>query len=415
MAQTQLRVLVFPPTHGSGLGELYRLTTDALRALGVEIVLADAAPAMLKPDLVHLFDAPDIFTALPSLIRAHAYGAPICITPIYWNTERFYREGLPQADPPQGPHAAAEHDLRNAYERAERAAQRALFTHAATLNPSSDAETALLRRDFDIAPERTMTAWSGVKPLFATATADLFAEKYGLRDFVLCAARFEIRKNQLALVRALRDEPLTLVFAGGTLAPGYRALCEQIASGGRVKLIFLPFLPPEELASAGAAARVHALMSWYDCAPQAVLEAAVTRCRIVVTTESGIRDYLNPDAEVCDPADNDAIRRAVLTAMETARTDTLREHILQNYSWERSGEQTLAAYQRALDLGNPTDNAQQTAALAGALATMAELAGLQEQARARLWQEKESLARVVDGYANGRVMRALNALRRIVR
>lgn len=415
MAQTRLNVLVFPPTHASGLGEHYRLTTDALRAHGVEIVLASDAPAHFKPDLVHLFDAPDIFTALPSLIRARAYDVPIFITPIYWNTERFYREGLPQADPPQGPHAQVEQNIRDAFQRAERAAQRALFLHAAMLNPSSDAETALLVRDFGIAPDRALPAWSGVKTLFAQATAELFAEKYGLRDFVLCAARFEIRKNQLALVRALRDAPLTLVFAGGTLAPGYRALCEQAARGGRVKLVFLPFLPPDEIASAGAAARVHALLSWYDCAPQAVLEAAVTRCRIVVTTESGIRDYLNADALFCDPADTDAIRRAVLTAMDTAPTDTLREHILQNYSWERSGAQTLAAYRQALERGNPTDVAAQTNALEQALATMAELAGLQELARARLWQEKESLARVVDGYANGRVLRALNALRRIVR
>lgn len=415
MAQTQLRVLAFPPTHASGLGEHYRLTTDALRALGVEIALAEKAPPRFEPDIVHLFDTPDIFTALSSLARAREYDAPIFVTPIYWNTERFYREGLPQADPPQGPDAQAEQNTRDAFQRAERAAQRAVFLHAAMLNPSSGAEAALLTRDFGVAPERALPAWSGVKPLFAQATAGLFAEKYGLRDFVLCAARFEIRKNQLTLVRALRNEALTLVFAGGTLAPGYRALCEREARGGRVKLVFVPFLPAEELASAGAAARVHALISWYDCAPQSVLETAVTRCRIVVTTESGIRDYLSHDAQFCDPADVGAIRRAVLTAVETPPGDSLREHILQNYSWERSGQQTLAAYRRALALGNPADAAQKTDALAEALAAMAEYAGLQEQGRARLWQDKESLVRIVDGYANGRMMRTLNALRRVVR
>lgn len=412
MAQTQLKVLLYPPTHASGLGEHYRLTADALRGAGVEIVLPAQAPAGFQPDIVHLFDTPDIFTALSSLAHARVYDAPIFITPIYWNTERFYREGLPQADPPQGPDAQVEQNIRDAFQRAEHAAQRALFVHASMLNPSSHAEAALLRRDFGITPERTLPAWSGVKPLFAAAAADLFAEKYGLRDFVLCAARLEIRKNQLALVRALRDEPLTLVFAGGTLAPGYRALCEREARGGRVELVFLPFLPPAELGSAGAAARVHALMSWYDCAPQAVLETAVTRCRIVVTTESGIREYLNDDAQLCDPADIRAIRRAVLSVMETAPDERLREHILKNFSWERSGEQTLAAYRQALALGNPADSALKNDALAQALAAMAEYAGLQEQSRARLWEEKETLARRVDSYANGRLMRMLNARRR---
>lgn len=412
MAQSRLKVLWFPPTHASGLGEYYRLLTAGLRALGVEIILAADAPAQFTPDLVHLFDIPDVFTALSSLVWARASGAPIFITPIYWNTTRFYREGLPQADPPQGPNAESEQKIRDCFQRAERAAQRAIFLHAAMLNPSSNAEAALLARDFGIPPERALPAWSGVKPLFAQADAGLFVEKYGLRDFVLCAARFEIRKNQLALVRALRDESLTLVFAGDTLAPGYRALCEQAAQGGRVKLVFMPSLPSHELASAGAAARVHALLSWYDCAPQAVLEAAVTRCHIVITSESGIRDYLNDDVQVCDPADIPAIRRAVLKAMETAPTETLRAHILQNFSWERSAAQTLAAYHRALALGNPSAAAQQTDALADALAAMAEFAGLQEQARARLWQEKEALAHLVDAYAQGRVMRALNVLQR---
>ena len=412
---TQLKVLLFPPTHASGLGEHFRLTAEALRARGVEIVLASAQSDDFKPDLVHLFDTPDIFAALPNLFRARKYGVPIFITPIYWNTKRFYREGLPQADPPQGAHAETEQKTREAFQCAEYAAQRALFLHAAMLNTSSNAESQLLARDFGIAPERAMVAWSGVKPLFADATAALFAQKYNLRDFVLCAARFEIRKNQLALVRALRDEPLTLVFVGGTLAPGYRTLCEQYAQGGRVRLVFLPFLPPDELASAGAAARVHTLMSWYDCAPQAVLEAAVTRCHIVVTTESGIRDYLNDDAQFCDPADVGAIQNAILTAMSSARTDALRKHILQNFSWARSGEQTLAAYHQALALGNPNNAAQQAEALEQALAAMAEFAGLQEQARAQLWQEKETLARIVKDYANGRVMRALNRLQRITK
>lgn len=404
-----MKALLFAPTHASGLGEHYRLTTNALRERGVEIVPATDAPAELKPDLVHLFDAPDVFTALGSLVKARSYGVPIFVSPIYWNADRFYAEGLPQADPPQGEHAAAEQQLRDAFRTAEKAAQRVIFRHAAMLNPSSPSEAALLSGDFGIAPERTMVAWSGVKPLFRDATPNAFVEKYGIKDFVLCAARVEIRKNQLALVQALRDELLTLVCVGGVLAPGYQRLCEQTAHGHRVRLVFLPFLPHEELASAYAAAQVHALASWYDCAPQAALEAAASRCAMVMTTESGMRDYLGADAQYCDPADTEGLRCAVLRARESPPPDALRDKVL-GLTWEQSGVETLAAYNRAVALGNPTDEDEYRADLEQALVAMSALAQLQQTGRAQLWNDKQILTQQVNGFANGRMMRALNTV-----
>lgn len=405
-----MKALLYPPTQGSGVGEHFRLTTGALRELGVEIVPASEAPDSFHPDLVHIFDAPDIFTAPASFVRARDYGVPIFVSPIYWNVDRFYQEGLPQADPPQGEMAGTEQNLRDAFRRAEHAGQRLLFGHAAMLNPSSPSEAALLTRDFGVPAERLMVAWSGVKPLFRDAAPNLFREKYGVNEFVLCAARFEIRKNQLALVRALRDEPLTLVFAGGELAPGYRTLCERTAQGHRLHLMFLPFLPSEVLASAYAAARVHALASWYDCAPQAALEAAASGCAMVMTTESGIRDYLGQDASYCDPADIEGLRRAVLTAWETPPSERLRNKMFDEFTWLRSGEQTLGAYKQAVVLQNPTDDSGYRADLEQAWVALSELARLQQETRTQLWQEKEMLARQVNGYAQGRVMRALSAL-----
>src|SRR5581483_2094786 len=218
-----MRVLMFPPTHGSGLGYQFRETTAALTAQGVSLTLAAESDNARLPDIIHLFDAPDIFTHLQSFVRARSFNVPIVVNPIYWNSDRFYDEGLPQADPPQGDLAELEQQLRDARRHAERAAQRVVFCHAAVLIAMSPSEADLLVRDFDIVRERICIATDGVNPMFANAQSDAFVEKYHLRDFVFCAGRIEIRKNQWSLVRALYAEPLTLVFAGEPLSPAYRA------------------------------------------------------------------------------------------------------------------------------------------------------------------------------------------------
>lgn len=405
-----MNVLIFPPTHDSGLGEQFRQTTAALTAQNVHITRSSEIAPAPKFDLIHLFDAPDLFTALQSFVRARTFNAPIVVSPNYWNPTRFYEEGLAQADPPQGRSAELEIELRAAWRHAEHAAQRVLFRHAAGLIALSPSEATQLTRDFDVTSVRVILACNGVNPLFANATPDAFEKMYGLRDFVFCAARIEIRKNQWNLIRALREELLTLVFAGETLAPGYRTRCEREAQGGRARVIFLPPLDPEMLASAYAAARVHALASWHDCVALTPLEAAVAGCSIALSQEAGARDYLQTDAHYFDPANRKEIRNAVCASMNTPASPKLRERILNDYTWTRAAEQTRAAYEHALTLGNPTDTASYRADLENALAAFADYARLQDHARAELWREKMELTRVRDAYAQGRVMRLLNQL-----
>lgn len=407
-----MNVLLFPPTHGSGLGVQFRETATALESLGVAVeVAAPAAAPRAKPDVAHLLDAPDVYAATASLMRARALGLPIVISPVYWDPDRFYAQGLPEADPPQGPGAAMEQERREAARAVERAAQVLLFRRAAVLLAQSPGEAALLQRDFAIPPERISIAPPGVRAEFWNATSDAFHAAYGLRDFVFCAARVEIRKNQLTLVRALRQEPLTLVFAGETLAPGYQQLCVETAAGGRARVVFLPSLDPALLASAYAAARVHALASWYDCVALTPLEAAAGGCAIALSSECGARDYLLDDAFYFEPGDPAAAREAVHAALNTPPPDSLRARLADACTWARTGEQTRAAYAQAQRLGNP-DETGYAADLEQLTAALACLARLQEQAHAALWREKTELGEMVRGYASGRVMRLLNALGR---
>jgi glycosyltransferase involved in cell wall biosynthesis len=221
-------------------------------------------------------------------------------------------------------------------------------------------------------------------------------------------------KNQRRLIQALGPESLTLVLIGRAESEDYVARCRQAAHEAQARVLFLPALAREELAQAYAAARVHALVSWYDVAPLAALEAAAMGCNIVLTQESGGSDYFGQDAWYCDPGDVTSIRNAVRAAYAAPRTNALRERIARECTWERAAKQTRGAYELALAAPRAQSDAYWSD-VENALNACAALVKLQAEARARTWQEKESLARVVNSYANGRVMRALNALSRMLK
>lgn len=218
------------------------------------------------------------------------------------------------------------------------------------LLPNATREWEMVRRVFG-ATEPALIVPNGVRPeRFLNAEPALFEQQYGLKDFVLCAARIDPNKNQLMLIWALRDTGLPLVLAGKESDAEYAALCRRWA-GGQVR--FVGELSPQMLASAYAAARVHALPSWSETPGLANLEAALTGCPLVVGNRGAEVEYLGEWAYVCDPGDARSIRSAVQQAwheQNPARREARRQHVLQHYTWQRAARITAEAYERALQM-----------------------------------------------------------------
>ena len=71
-------------------------------------------------------------------------------------------------------------------------------------------------------------------------------------------------------------------------------------------------------------------------------------CNIVVTDKGDTKDYFENDAWFCDPDDLESIRSAVEAAYNAPYNPDFRKRILENYTWERAAEETLAAYKQVL-------------------------------------------------------------------
>jgi glycosyltransferase involved in cell wall biosynthesis len=182
--------------------------------------------------------------------------------------------------------------------------------------------------------------------------ADLFARQFGIKDYVLCVGRIEPRKNQVALLHALRGLGMPLVLIGQTVNDDYRAIIDRHRWPETRVLDRLPTASPL-LLSAYAGARAFVLPSWAEGGPLAALEAEAAGCNLVLSNASGEEEYFLDRATYCDPADPESIRNAIREAFETERSDPAgdfeRAVLRHQAGWRRHVEETRKIYIELVD------------------------------------------------------------------
>ena len=184
---------------------------------------------------------------------------------------------------------------------------------------------------------------------FANADPALFAESLGIDDYILCVGRIEPRKNQLLLAHAAKTMGKTVVFIGHTEKQAYLDLVRAAAGQfGR----FIPRIDPADplLKSAFAGASVFCLPSWAEGAPLAALEAAAAGVPLVLSDRSSEPEYFGEFAKYVNPADVGAMREALEKAASTrddaTRRAELRNHIADNFNWDKYARETAQAYEK---------------------------------------------------------------------
>lgn len=346
---------------GGGETQLFE-TLLALRGQGV---VADVSASMRLPeehyDLIHAFslyhgdkvehlERTDKPLVVSTIFRDNTAFYPVTVGAAVFRQQttsqveealRAWKEGRLRVQGVDHQSLDEPEDLRRVKERVVRRAQMLL--------PNCRWELAALRRYFRLGYKPAQVVPNAVRPeRFVQAMPDAFVQRFGLRDFVLCAARIEPFKNQLMLIWALRGTGIPLVLAGKVSEPEYGALCQRWA-GENVR--FVGELSPELLASAYAAARVHAMPSWAETPGLTSMEAALAGCAIVVGNQGAEREYFGDFAYYCNPADVDSVREAVLQAWEerdVAKREAFREYILKHYTWSEAAKATAEAYEQVL-------------------------------------------------------------------
>lgn len=336
-----MRVLVQPrpqaPINKGGDWWQLMPLLEPLRELGVHTdISTDAHASLADYDACLIWNSVEPLAVMPYYFNARRQHARVGLMPIYWRLARLWEldaslRGM-DVNEPMREMERLRRETYNAHERI-------LLHGAEVLHPNSEMEAGHLQNDFGVAPEKIFVSHYGTLDEFAHGVAERFRAIVDEKDFVLCVGQIAPRKNQLTLIRALRDSNKPLVFLGDAENEAYMQLCRDEAQKNRARVYFIPRQTREVVADAFAAARVHAIVSIYDVGPQVTLEAAVAGVPQVVTTECSMPSYLDAPTVFVDPDDVEGIARGVEQVWNEPRTHAMAERLLRDVTWKRAAQE----------------------------------------------------------------------------
>lgn len=329
---------------------------------------SELEPDLHGVDIVHLFGVVRPQEVWVQARHAKRAGVPIALSTVYcdvWEYERRAREGLVGR--------VARHTNRNVIEalkaggrgvrsrewskgsaalftRGYRRMQRETLELADVFLPNSESEWKRLTKDIgmSVGGDSVVVVPNGVDlgTLAENSVRPIPSEVEPFTGCVLCVARIEGRKNQLALAEALAGTDITLVLAGKPARnqPGYVARVRELADMHR-NVHVLGAVSEETKYALYRVARVHALPSWIETTGLSSLEAAVSGCSLVVSPNGDTREYFGSDAEYCDPASPEDIRGAIRRALGRPPAAGLESRIRDSYTWEAAADATRRAYE----------------------------------------------------------------------
>lgn len=219
---------------------------------------------------------------------------------------------------------------------------REILRRAAVVLPNSQSEYRRLTTAYHMQPAYRVIP-NGIDPqLFKynpLATRD--------PNLVICVARIEGIKNQLTLIRALNNTKYNLVLIGSP-SPNqvdYYMRCRKAAANN---VRFINNLSQQELVHFYQQAGIHILPSWFETTGLSSLEAGAMGCKVIITDKGDAKEYFRSLAGYCNPQCAKSIYAAIETAAATTSTDTLRNKILSDYTWQEATHQTLHAYKEVI-------------------------------------------------------------------
>lgn len=343
-------------------------TKEFLEKKGIQVDISLAfEPDLKEYDLVHLFNLMEPQDIYRQMINAKKQNKQIVLSTIYGlytEFERKARGGLFQKvanflTPYQigyiktmVKHSKEKRMHKGVYQMMYKryyGLMKEIVSQTSVFLPNSDSEMKRVAKEFKLKDPKYISIPNAIdKSVFSENTSLDGNPFLQYKDCILCAARIEGRKSTLNLVRAVKNTPYHLVLVGKE-SQNQQHYVNQVHEEAGENVTFLGAITHQELKQLYQVAKVHALVSWMETPGLSSLEAAAMGINIVVTPKGDTYDYFEDYAFYCEPDDVNSITAAIKKAFETPVNPKLKEKILQKYTWEQTAEETIKAYNLALE------------------------------------------------------------------
>ena len=333
-----------------GGGEIQLLKTkEALEKKDVEVKLFDQWKDRFEDfDILHVFGS--VKDCVGLMETAKNKGTKIALSTIFYSSfKRAMHEGVKVKTKAN---LLSRHITKLVFPVFPSGRRKTILLADALL-PNGKTEARQIKRLFAIKDDKIFIVPNGVDVKFKNADPELFTVRYGFKDFILAVGRIEPRKNQLNLIRAFKRIDKELVIVGDPVSDyiDYYKQCKDLASNN---VHFLGSINHEDelLSSAYAACSVFVVPGWFETPGLAALEAALAGAKLAVTKYGCTKEYFLDMAEYFDPSNISDITRAILSAYnKNIKKEELKNHIYQNYTWDKVAEATIHAYKKVLGGG----------------------------------------------------------------
>ncbi|OCX50238.1 hypothetical protein BEL04_23295 [Mucilaginibacter sp. PPCGB 2223] len=212
-----------------------------------------------------------------------------------------------------------------------------------------------IARYYDIAPSRIHVIPNGVNEAFAKfgydkkAAAELIAEKFGIRNFVLYVSRVEPRKNHALLLKkhislGLFDRGIALVFIGddSVNVDALQGLIATLTPKQKALFFCLPQVAQDDLTAFYSACRLFVYPSKAEGFGIPPLEAAICRAPVLCSSATAMSNFDFFEPHTFNPEDEYDFEHQYLQMIDAPPTETTLNHIAETvanrYQWQRSSE-----------------------------------------------------------------------------
>ncbi len=328
-------------------------TAHYLRQLGctVDIYTSGPKPASKGYDLIHFFNLIRPFDVLPFLKQGHP---PLFTSSIYIDyssaigysgtLQRFFyllfgKHNVELAKAKARWLKGKDRFPGFAYLlRGHKKSIELLLRKSKAVLAASEAELTLIRKDFK-------ANFRGEKISLGTEHIGEFNVGEKQPKYLLCASRIEAVKNQLNLIRAVKNRDYELTLAGKPAAnqPDYYRQCKAEAGS---KVFFPGQISQDQLKAEYAKAKVHALPSFFETTGLSSLEALLAGCQIVISDTAIQREIFGSKAQYCQPDNPENIFSAIEEA--AGKDENHSKWVKENFSWRKSAEKILNLYREFL-------------------------------------------------------------------